>query len=463
VSGLPARVDLAVVGGGVVGASIAWHARREGLSVLLLERRTISSGATSQAAALLTRARSKPGLMPLVTRTYAAIEELERALDEPLNLHRNGSLHGAEGAESVTALRALTARAIAEGIPAEWIGPERARRLVPWLAADRLRACAFMPEDGFLDPYLLGTAYARAAAAEGAMVRTGIEVTGLLREGARVTGVATSHGAVEAATVALAAGAWSIALAWRHGIALATAPVRSQYWITERSGLFPREQPVVVLPEARCYARPELGALLFGLREAVSVSVDGRTLPADAGSLLLGERGGWESLADGADALHRYFPAFAQTGIAHHVAGLSTYTPDGLPLLGQVLGAPGLLVASGWRWRAWRRGGRAPSTSAPSPRGASGRSIRSNRRTGTAAPEPGRGRRRGRGGEFRSLCARPSDRAIVRTAGVGFGPPRTWGIACAIELGCWSWLVSCSCRRPRWPASWALPVRREAS
>jgi 4-methylaminobutanoate oxidase (formaldehyde-forming) len=344
---LPRRVDLVVIGAGALGASIAWHARREGLSVLLLDRGDVASGATSRAAALLTRARSKPALMPLVARTYEAIPELERALGESLGLRRSGTLYGAASAAHVAALRELVRVAQEAGIAVEWVGPGEARKRAPWLEVDALEACAHVPEDGFLDPHLLASAYARAAARDGAVVRSRVEVSALVVDGARVAGVQTSGGPVESGAVALAAGAWSGALAWKHGVALPMAPVRSQYWITEPSPLFPREQPIAVLPDAGVYARPALGALLFGLRESASHSVDARDLGPGAAGPEGGDPGGWDALVEGGHAFARLCPALNEVGIDHHVAGFSTYTPDGMPLVGAVPGLEGLLVATG--------------------------------------------------------------------------------------------------------------------
>jgi 4-methylaminobutanoate oxidase (formaldehyde-forming) len=343
---LPPKTDVVVVGAGALGASVAWHARREGLSVVLVDRGDLGAGATSRAAALLTRARSGPALMPLVARTYEAVAELERELGEPLGLNRTGTLYAAASRARVEALKDLAHLASAAGVAVEWVGPSRAKALAPWLEVDALEACAFMPEDGFLDPHLLASAYARAAARDGAVVRSRVEVTGLVVDQGAVAGVATGAGRVEARVVVLAAGAWSGALAFRHGVSLAMAPVRSQYWITERSPLFPREQPIAVLPDANVYARPELGALLFGRRERCSYSVDARDLGPE-GVIPLSDPGGWDALIEGGPAFAKLCPVLNDVGIAHHIAGFSTYTPDGMPLIGPVPELGGLLVATG--------------------------------------------------------------------------------------------------------------------
>lgn len=126
------------------------------------------------------------------------------------------------------------------------------------------------------------------------------------------------------------------------------APVRSQYWLTEADPIFPRHQPAVILPDARAYTRPELGALLFGLREHASVSLDARELPLDiSGYAFADDPNGWRSLEDGAPALRMFLPALDRLRNRSYVVGCSTYTPDGLFLLGEAPGITGLLMASG--------------------------------------------------------------------------------------------------------------------
>ena len=148
--------------------------------------------------------------------------------------------------------------------------------------------------------------------------------------------------------VVLAAGAWANRLTLPLGFGLAMAPVRSHYWITEPDPRFPLGHPAVVMPDARAYARPELGSLLFGLRERAGASLDPFDLPEDAsGFSFADDARGWEALEAGAPALREYCPAIDDVGIRGYVAGVSTYTPDGLFLAGPVPGIAGLYVAGG--------------------------------------------------------------------------------------------------------------------
>ena len=342
------HADLVIIGGGVFGLSIAYHyARLEAGRVLLLERNALATAATSYAAALLTRARAKTALMPLIAQTYADIALLETELGEALELRQVGGLHLAASETRVRELRELVIVAERAGLRVEWVSADEASRRVPWLNPEAVADAAFMAEDAFIDPYRLAMAYARAARMYGASLRQRIAVRDLRQKGERITGVVTDQGVIYAGCVVDAAGAWANVLAARIGIGLPMAPVRSQYWITAPDPLFPRDHPMVIMPDASAYSRPELGGLLFGLRERQSISFDPCQLPDELSGFALGEEGGWSSLEEGAPRLRRFLPALDQLKIASHISGLSTYTPDGLFVLGPAPGLQGFLAATG--------------------------------------------------------------------------------------------------------------------
>jgi 4-methylaminobutanoate oxidase (formaldehyde-forming) len=173
-------------------------------------------------------------------------------------------------------------------------------------------------------------------------------VKGIRLSNGSVRGVQTSEGDLAGSVVIDAAGVWAGLLAWDLGIGLPMAPVRSQYWITAADSLFDRDQPFVIVPDARAYTRPEGNKLLFGLRESKGVSVDPRRLPEDlSGFMIGGPEDEKESLIEGFPLLHPFFPGLEKVGIAHYITGLSTYTPDGLFVLGPVPGIRGFLAATG--------------------------------------------------------------------------------------------------------------------
>lgn len=341
----PSSAQVVIIGGGILGCSIAWHLTQLGVKdVLLLERNTIASAATSRAAALLTQARAKTSLIPLVRQTYQDILSLEEILGESLDLQAVGSLHVAASEASRADQQRLAAISEEHKITHRFLTTAEAIAQVPWLGLSEDCSVLQFPSDAFIDPYRLAAAYGEAARRGGARVAQGVGVTSLLRRGDTVCGVETSQGPVQAGTVIDAAGAW----ANLFGVALPMAPVRSHYWITGPDPLFPRHQPFVVMPDASAFARPELGGLLFGLREKHSVSADPQTLPSDLQGFAFAEDpDGWESLEEGADTLRRFFPDLDRVELRHYVMGLSTYTPDGLFVLGPLPGVEGFLAATG--------------------------------------------------------------------------------------------------------------------
>jgi len=347
---LPASVDVVVIGGGIWGASIAESLRRHhSVSVAVLERRTLSAATTSFGAALMPRARSSATLRAMVRETYASIAHLESALGEDLALHRVGALHVAAGEAVRASLEDQVSAALAEGDRVEWLDVDAARARVPWLSADPSWAYAFFPDDGFIDPYLLGSAYARAAKAAGASIHQGVTVTGFVRNGDRIIGVETDHGRVACATVVCAAGPWSGLVGAWAGAPLPLAPVRSHYWITAPDETrFPRDQAMVFAPDGRFYSRPEVGGLLYGFRDRVCVAADPRVYPADPRGFAFGhDDAGWESLAEGLEVFRPFWDGLGDVPVAHYVSAASGYTPDGKFVLGTWPGLDGFVAATG--------------------------------------------------------------------------------------------------------------------
>jgi len=342
-----ATADAVVVGAGVAGCAVAYHLAQAGLKPLVLERRGIAQAATSRAAGLLTRARSQPSLAALVRQTYADLDRLE-AEDGPLGVHRTGSLHVAASRAAKQALWALMAGAAAMGETVRPIQAREALAQAPWLRLEGGEDIYSMPADAYADGYALGSAYARAARAQGARIQEGLGVEQILWDGARVTGVRTAQGEIAAPVVVDAAGAWANLLARGVGAAIPMAPVRSHYWITGPDPRFRGPQPFVVLPDARAYARPESAGLLVGFREARSLWLDPRELPDDlAGHAVAGDGDGWGSLEEGAPAFQRFFPAFGDLAIAHYLSGYSTYVPDGMLAVGPLPGVAGFYSGAG--------------------------------------------------------------------------------------------------------------------
>jgi len=338
-----------VIGGGIFGCSIAYYHTRNypGKKIIVIERNEICNAATSRAAALMTIVRSKQAYIPLTLETYQAVGQMEKQLGESLNLRKAGMMHVAASDGTVKELEQLMDIAQKFNQPHGYISNNEAQQMSPWLKAGEALRIGFMPGEAYCDPYLLGTFYARCAKQQGADIMQGCAVTEIIYKAGEVQGVKTSLGTIEADVVIDAAGAWAPVWAMQTGTGIPMAPVRSQYWITGKADIFPEHAPMVLLPDAQAYARPEGGALLFGVREKKSLYASPDKIPDDISHFAFSEDSGMNDLAENAERLARFFPSFYETGIKYYVAGFSGYTPDGQLVMGKVPGVDNFLLASG--------------------------------------------------------------------------------------------------------------------
>lgn len=341
--------DVIIIGGGLFGCAIAYYYTRNnpGKKILVLERNELCNAATSRAAALITKIRAKKHFIPLSIETYKVIPELEKLLGESMHVQYAGVLHIASSQERVTDLDALMQTASEFNEPADYITASQASQLSPWLKTDEIEKAGFIPGEAYCDPYLLGTFFGRAAVKQGAIIKQGVEVYNLLADKNNATGVECSEGKLYADKIIIASGAWAPVLAAQAGIGLPMAPVRSQYWITERHDMFPGNAPIVILPDAQAYARPESGSLLFGIREKRSFYASPGKIPADISNFSFSPDRGMHDLSEVIENLARFFPAVYDIGLKYYIAGFSAYTPDNNLSMGIPAGVNNLLLATG--------------------------------------------------------------------------------------------------------------------
>src|SRR5690606_15429303 len=164
--------DHVVVGGGIIGASAAYHLKRKWAgTVLLLERNDFATAASSRAAGLVLQASAKPSKTPLARATTDILPVLEDEIGESVGYHNVGSLRVAASEERVAELDAMVADALTWDIPIESPSATEMKDLVPWIDTRTIAKAAFFPTDGYVDPYVLSMSYIKAARARGAVVR----------------------------------------------------------------------------------------------------------------------------------------------------------------------------------------------------------------------------------------------------------------------------------------------------
>jgi 4-methylaminobutanoate oxidase (formaldehyde-forming) len=341
--------DHIIIGGGVLGSSIAYHLARDSRdSVLVLERNELAGSASSKAAGLILQATSKPSNTPLVKLTREIVLELEEEIGESIGFHDVGSIRVAASERRVHELKVVEQNALANGIPFKHLNHEEVSDKAKWLKNSSSDRSIFFPSDGYVDPYLLSQAYARAARRMGAHIRTHTAVNDLVLSTSGVVSVRCSTGDVSGGSVIDAAGAWASVLSARAGYPLPMTPTRSHYWVTAPSKAYGGEFPVVLLPDCKAYMRPEVGGMVVGVQERYSATFDARELPDDINSFspTRGEEH-WDVIAEAMEAISRFFPTVLQAEFSSYVSGLSTYTPDGQILLGAVPGVRNLYAAAG--------------------------------------------------------------------------------------------------------------------
>lgn len=265
-----------------------------------------------------------------------------------MGFHNVGSLRIAASEDRATELDAMAADASKWNIPIEWPSMTEVSNMVPWLDTGTIRKVAYLPTDGYADPYLLSMSYIGAARARGAVVRPRTDVCDVLMDGQKVMGVMSEAGQIACGTVIDACGVWAALFSERVGYPLPMAPVRSHYWITEPTESYGGEHPVTILPDVAAYTRPEVGGLVLGVQESRSATFDARDLPDDpaAFSPTQGEEH-WDVLADAYEAVAQFFPAIENARFSNYICGLSSYTPDGEIILGPVPGVSGFYAAAG--------------------------------------------------------------------------------------------------------------------
>ncbi len=339
--------DIVVIGGGVVGVSIACHLARLGCPrVVLLERGTLGGGTTAQSSCIVRTHYSVPENVALAQAGLAVFRDFAAYLGDPeadAGYNRCGLMIVAAAGERTTALRETLAVERGMGVDAQEISADEAARIHPLLNLDDIAAVGWEPDAGYADAHLTLSAFARNARRHGATLREGVEVTSLLRnETGRVTGVNTSQGAIHAGLVISAQNIWSRELAAWAGVEVPLVLSRHAVFTLEASVPYSRRLPVLkdLASPGKLYMRSYGGTQLL-----VGDGNEGETIARpDTGQADVSLDHVTEL---GAQVAHR-LPAFGEAGLASTWTGVYDVTPDWNPVLGCVPGVEGLRVAFGF-------------------------------------------------------------------------------------------------------------------
>ncbi len=331
-----------MIGGGITGASVAYHLAKAGWrETVLVEKDALTSGSTCHAAGLVTQFNPSPTMMRFRGYSIELYEELGV-------FERVGSLRFASSQESLKELQRGVSRARGIGLDVGLISPGESARLMPSITKRSLHGAVWVPGDGHLDPHTATHALAAAARARGATVLTNHRVTAIeLSDRGAVEAVVTDSGRMETDVVVVAGGIWAPQIASMAGALIVSTPVDHQHaaLLAVPGHELPHDMPCFRDPDNLVYGKSEAGGVVLGGYEADPVArwLDG--VPWDhAGTSLPPDQARFEPLLAGAA---RRFPFMGEAGIVKLVCHPDAMTPDANPLVGPVPGVGGLFLAAG--------------------------------------------------------------------------------------------------------------------
>ncbi|MGW2772165.1 NAD(P)/FAD-dependent oxidoreductase [Streptomyces olivaceoviridis] len=338
------RAEVVIVGGGVVGTSIAWHLARAGVrDVVLVERDELAAGSTSKAAGGVRAQFSDELNIQLGARSLEAFGRFEEEVGQDIGLHRVGYLFLLSTPGQVAAFEAGVRLQNSLGVPSRLLTPEEARRLSPLIRTDGLLAAAYSPDDGHCTPEAVVHGYATAARAHGARILRHTEVTGIELRGDTVTAVGTTLGRIETGTVICAAGAWSRAVGAMVGVELPVRPLRRQIAVTGPVPGLPPTLPMTIDFTTSLYFHREGPGLLLGMsdpdeRPGFATDTHDRWIPRLA------------------EAMRQRAPALLDAPRTGGWAGLYENTPDHNALIGEAPDVSRFLYATGFSGHGFLQG-----------------------------------------------------------------------------------------------------------
>jgi glycine cleavage system aminomethyltransferase T/glycine/D-amino acid oxidase-like deaminating enzyme len=344
---IPSHARVVIIGGGIVGSSVAYHLTKLGWrDVVLLERRDLSSGTTWHAAGLVGQLRSSHNLTRLASYGAVLYESLEAETGQATGFRRCGSISVARTAERLIELKRGASMAKCFGVEIELISPSEAGRLWPLMRTDDLAGAVWIPRDGRTNPIDTTLALAKGARQGGATILENIAVTGIHRERGVATGVATDHGDVACEIVVNCAGMWGREVGRMAGVNVPLHASEHFYIVTEPMAGVTRELPVLRDTDGYIYAREEVGGLLMGGFEPIAKPWGMDGIPADFAFSLLPED--WEHFRVFMEQAIERIPALETAPVRRHVNGPESFTPDNRYMLGEAPELRNFFVAAGF-------------------------------------------------------------------------------------------------------------------
>jgi sarcosine oxidase, subunit beta len=340
--------EVVIVGGGCMGASVAYHLATRGVTdVVVIEREAqLGMGSTGRNAGGFRHQFSHPANIALSKESIALFADFEARVGYPVDFWPDGYLFLLSSSDGIEAFRANVRLQREHGIDVEWMTADDAASLCPGLDASGVLGATYCADDGIADPNGVTMGFARAAQAQGVEIHRSEEVTGIDVEGGRVTGVRTGGGNISTAKVVNAAGPWARAIGRMAGVIVPVDPERRHIFISQPAagtnwdeGDHPRSVPasrlMVIDFESTFYFHREGSGVLFGMGDPDEKPGFDTTVR-------------WDFLPQVIDVAVRRLPALADAAVSHAWAGLYEMTPDRNPIIGPAPELQGFYTIAGF-------------------------------------------------------------------------------------------------------------------
>ena len=343
---MPRRADVIVIGGGVIGCSIAYHLARSGQSdVLLLERRQITSGTTWHAAGLIGQLRPSINMTNLARYTRELYDRLEGETGQATGYRRCGSFSIATDPERLEELKRSASMARVFGLQVDVVTPESIKERIPLLNTSDVLGGIHIPTDGYANAVDITQALAKGARAAGARIVENVPVTAIRTAEGRLTGVTTEQGEVDANCIVLCTGMWTRDLAASIGVNVPLHACEHYYALFESVEGLDASLPVVRDYDACTYFKYDAGKLLVGAFEPNARPWGADGIPEDFSfDEIAGSFDHFEPILHG--AMTR-MPALERAGIQKFFCGPESFTPDVRYHIGQAPEYANCFVAAG--------------------------------------------------------------------------------------------------------------------
>ncbi len=344
---LPARCDVVIIGGGIVGNSIAYHLGKIGITnTVVLERKQLTSGTTWHAAGLVGQLRASKNLTELAKYTTGLFEGLEKETGQATGFKQNGSISIALTDGRMEELLRGASMAKCFGLAVDVVSTAEIKERVPHYNMDGVKGGVFLPKDGQVNPIDVTQALASGARSRGAKIFENTKVTRILVEKCRAVGVETTEGTIMADKVVIASGMWSRELGRSIGVNIPLHACEHFYIVSEPIAELPRNMPVVRLLDECTYYKEDAGKLMVGAFEPKAKAWGGGGIDDEHAFVTLPEdMDHFEPILT--SAINRV-PLLETAGIQLFFNGPESFSPDNRYYLGEAPEVKNCYVATGF-------------------------------------------------------------------------------------------------------------------